>query len=241
MAFDVAEPAFDAGAAAEGGDPGAAAPVVALPGFGVDVAGEGDGALGAAGRGVVGGWVADFGGGRAVAAGRVCEGAADFAGAGGAFVAFFAAVVGAGDAAEGPLFAAVDVGDEVVEGGGVGEAVGAFDGVEAGGGGGAVGDAGDDAGAVVAALGSVLGGVQVEDGVDAEGVEAWAPVEFVGVAAVGDDFADRSSVADEAVRVGRTAVTQLVEAGTTTMRSARQGSRWRVWPVLPMRTRACSS
>jgi len=59
VALDVSEPAFDAGSAGEGGDPGAAAPVVALPRLGVDVAGQGDGALGAAAR-RVGGWVADL-------------------------------------------------------------------------------------------------------------------------------------------------------------------------------------
>lgn len=54
VVLEVAEPALDAGAAVEGHDPVGAAPVVALACFGVDVAGDGDGALGAAGGGGVG-------------------------------------------------------------------------------------------------------------------------------------------------------------------------------------------
>jgi len=52
------------------------------------------------------------------------------------------------------------------------------------------GVSGDDAGAGVGAARSVLAGVEVGDGVDAEGAEAGRPVVLVGVAAVRDDVAD---------------------------------------------------
>src|SRR4051794_21215840 len=118
------------------------------------------------------------------------QGAADLAGAGWAFVAFFAGGVGGSDASEGPLFAALDLIGEGVEVGGVRQSLGAGDDVQTGWGGWAVWHAGDDAGAVVAPARAVLGLVQVEDGIDAQGVELAGPVGLVGVAAVGDELAD---------------------------------------------------
>lgn len=92
------------------------------------------------------------------------------------------------------MLATLDVGGEGVEDGGWHEPVGAVDGVEGGGHGGAVGGSGDDTGAGVGAAGAVLVGVEVGDGVDAQGVQAGGPIVLVGVAAVGDDVADLVAV-----------------------------------------------
>ncbi|MEJ7742406.1 MAG: hypothetical protein WKF73_07600 [Nocardioidaceae bacterium] len=131
VVLEVAEPALDARPPVEGLDPVGAAPVVALTCFGVDVAGDGDGALAAAGGGGVGvGRGEDGRGGEGEGEGVGLEGAAEFPGAGGALVALLAVAVGPGDAAQRPLLAALDVGGEGVEGGGLDEAVGPVDGVE---------------------------------------------------------------------------------------------------------------
>ena len=99
----------------------------------------------------------------------------------------------------------------------------------------AVGYASDDAGAGVGAAGTVLVGVEVRDRVDAEGVQAGCPVVLVGVAAVGDDEPRiRWPSAVIRARVSRTGLVGLVEAGTTEIRSARQGVSEPLVPVGPM-------